>query len=95
MWAMLALGILAVAIVAGAADNEQVREQIHQKRVVLGLSIREVRLAIGEPTKITRTVTYWDTVEDWMYGEGKDAILLTFEGGKLARITERMRTDPK
>jgi hypothetical protein len=31
---------------------------------------------------------YWTTTEDWVYGEGKDAILFTFEEGKLKKISQ-------
>ncbi len=89
------MGMLAVTAVIWRADEVQVRTQVQQKRVVLGQSPRDVRLAIGEPTKITRTRTYWETREDWVYGEGKSAISFTFEAGRLTRITDGGLTDPK
>jgi hypothetical protein len=85
--ALLALGLLAVGAWVWAADTGQVRERIQQQKLVPGLSARDVRTAIGEPTRIRKTQTYWTTVEDWVYGEGKDAVLLTFEEGKLTKIS--------
>jgi hypothetical protein len=80
--------LLALGALVWAGDPSQVREQIQLKRVVPGQSAREVRTAIGEPTKILKTQTYWTTTEDWVYGEGKDAILFTFEEGKLKKISQ-------
>ncbi len=72
--------------VSWPADRGQIREQIQQKKIVLGQSPREVRTAIGEPTKITKVVTYWENTEDWVYGEGKDAFSFIFQEGRLIRI---------
>ena len=85
---VVALAALAFGAWVWAGDTSQVREQIQGKQVMLGQSARDVRRAIGEPTRIVKTQTYWTTVEDWVYGEGKDAILLTFEGGKLKGISD-------
>ena len=85
---VIALAVLAVGAWVWAADTSQVREQIQGKKVMPGQSTRDVRTAIGEPTRIVKTQTYWATIEDWVYGEGKDAILLTFEGGKLKWISD-------
>ncbi len=74
------------------ADHGQIREQIQQKKIVLGQLPRDVRAAIGEPTKITKVQTYWESTEDWVYGEGKDAISFTFQKGRLTRITEGVRS---
>ena len=92
---LLALAVLAFGVWVWAADNSQVREQIDQKKVVPGQSARDVRTAIGEPTRIVKTQTYWTTIEDWVYGEGKDAILLTFEGGKLKWISDGSISKPR
>src|SRR3972149_8650908 len=92
---LLALAVLAFGVWGGAADTSQVREQIQEKKVVPGQSARDVRTAIGEPTRIVKTQTYWTTIEDWVYGEGKDAILLTFEGGKLKWISDGSISKPR
>jgi hypothetical protein len=92
---LLALAVLAFGAWVWAADSSQVREQIDQKKVVPGQSVRDVRTAIGEPTRIVKTQTYWTTIEDWVYGEGKDAILLTFEGGKLKWISDGSISKPR
>ncbi len=92
---VIGLGLLAVGAWVWAADTSQVREQIQQKKVVPGQSAREVRTAIGEPTRILRTQTYWATTEDWVYGDGKEVILLTFEEGKLKGISDESRSVPK
>jgi len=93
-WKMLvaaALLIPAVGAVGWPGDQTQIREQIQQKKIVLGQAPKEVRAAIGEPTKITKVQTYWDSTEDWIYGEGSSAISFTFQGGRLTRITEGER----
>jgi len=92
---VIGLGLLAVGAWVWAADTSQVREQIQQKKVMPGQSARDVRTAIGEPTKILKTQTYWTMTEDWVYGEGKDAILLTFEEGKLRKISDGSSFNPK
>ncbi len=94
-WVAVSLAMLVLTAVILGADDAQVRSQLQQKKVVPGLSLRDVRIAIGEPTKITRTRTYWETREDWVYGEGQDAVSLTFEAGKLTRITDGRGTDRK
>jgi len=92
---VLALGVVAFGVWVWAADTSQVREQIQGKKVMAGQSARDVRTAIGEPTRIVKTQTYWTTIEDWVYGEGKDAILLTFEGGKLKWISDESISKPR
>lgn len=90
-----ALLVAVVVAVTWPADQGQVREQIQQKKIVLGQSPRDIRTVIGEPTRITRTQTVWGSTEDWIYGEGKGAISLTFEEGKLTRISGAVRSDPQ
>jgi hypothetical protein len=87
-----ALLIPALGAVGWPGDQTQIRELIQQKKIVLGQAQRDVRAAIGEPTKITRIQTYWDSTEDWIYGEGKDAVSFTFEEGRLTRITDGERS---
>jgi hypothetical protein len=92
---VMALALLAFGVLVWAADPAQVREQIQQRKVVPGQSAREVRTAIGEPTRILKTQRYWTTTEDWVYGDGKEAILLTFEEGKLKGISNGSPSHPK
>ena len=80
--------VLALVTVSWPADDGQIREQIQQKKIVLGQSPRDVRSAIGEPTTITKVQTYWQSTEDWVYGEGQDAFSFTFQEGRLTRITK-------
>jgi hypothetical protein len=94
LWTAIGVLLLALGALVWAGEISQVREQIQQK-VIPGQSASEVRSAIGEPTKILKTRTYWTATEDWVYGEGKDAILLTFEGGKLKKISEGLQSVPK
>ncbi len=94
-WVAVSLTMVVLTAVILGADDVHVRSQLQQKKVALGVSPRDVRMAIGEPTKITRTRTYWETREDWVYGEGRGAISLTFEAGRLTRIADGGRTDPK
>lgn len=90
---VIALLLVPTLITVGwPADHGQIREQIQQKKIVLGQSPRDVRTAIGEPTKITKVQTYWESTEDWVYGEGKDAFSFTFQEGRLTRITEGERS---
>ena len=90
---VMALLFLPMLVTVGwPADHGQIREQIQQKKIVMGQSPRDVRAAIGEPTKITKVQTYWESTEDWVYGEGKDAISFTFQKGRLTRITEGVRS---
>ena len=89
---VVALLLVPVLITSGwPADHGQIREQIEQKKIVLGQSPRDVRQAIGEPTKITKVQTYWDSTEDWVYGEGMNAFSFTFQEGRLRRVTEGER----
>ena len=81
----------ALVTVGWPADHGQILEQIQQKKIVLGQSPRDVRTAIGEPTKITKVQTYWESTEDWVYGEGKDAFSFTFQEGRLTRIARGER----
>jgi hypothetical protein len=92
--ALLTLGALVWASESGQIQG-QIRERIQQKKVVPGQSARDVRTLIGEPKRILRTQTYWETFEDWVYGEGEDVILLTFERGRLTRITDSTRSERK
>lgn len=90
---MVALVLVPVFVtVSWPADHNQIREQIQQKKIVLGQSPRDVRAAIGEPTKITKVQTYWESTEDWVYGEGKDTFSFTFQEGRLTRISEGERS---
>lgn len=92
LWLVPVLLVSLLVALSWPADQVQIREQIRQNKIVLGQSPREVRAAIGEPTKITRTQTDWETTEDWVYGEGKDAISFIFQKGRLRRITEGNRS---
>ncbi|MGE5848517.1 MAG: hypothetical protein ACM362_00135 [Candidatus Methylomirabilota bacterium] len=94
LWMAIGALLLVLGALVWAGETSQVRERIQQK-VALGQSAREVRTTIGEPTKILKTQTYWTTTEDWVYGEGKDAIFLTFEEGKLKRISNGAGSNPK
>jgi hypothetical protein len=82
----------AIVTVSWPADHAQIRELIQQKKIVLGQSPREVRAAVGEPTKITKVVTYWESTEDWVYGEGKNAFSFTFQDGRLTRVAQGDRS---
>jgi hypothetical protein len=95
LWMGIGVLLLVLGALVWAGETSPVREQIQQQKVVPGQSPREVRTAIGEPTKILKTQTYWTTTEDWVYGEGKDAILLTFEEGKLKKISEGAGSNPR
>jgi hypothetical protein len=94
LWTAIGVLLLALGALVWAGETSQVRQQIQQK-VIPGQSAREVRAAVGEPTKILKTQTYWTSTEDWVYGEGKDAIFLTFEEGKLKGISDRSQSVPK
>ena len=94
-WGALGLALFVLAGLTWGADSGHVREQIVQRKVVPGLSFRDVRAALGEPTRITKTRTYWETKEDWVYGEGIDAVSLSFQEGKLQRITDGLRSAPR
>ncbi len=88
----LALVFLPMMIAIGwPAERGQIAREIEQKKVVLGQSPRDVRTIIGEPTKITRKSTYWDSTEDWVYGEGAEAMRFTFQQGRLTRISKGER----
>lgn len=90
LWIFVGLTVVLslCATITLPADQNHIREHIQQKRIVAGQSPKDVRTLIGEPTKITKTQTYWETTELWMYGEGKDAISLTFREGRLKRISD-------
>jgi len=94
LWISIGLAVLLLlfATITFPGDQNQIREQIQQKKIVLGQSPKDVRTLIGEPTKITKTRTYWETTELWVYGEGKDAISLTFREGRLKRISDGERS---
>lgn len=83
-------GALAVAIAVWPVQSRSIGKQIQEKRIGLGQSSTEVRAALGEPTQIRKTDTYWKTTEDWVYREGGRMFLLTFEAGRLLRIAERL-----
>jgi len=93
-WILIGLTMLLslCATLAMPADQNLIREHIQQKRIVAGQSFKDVRTLIGEPTRITKTQTYWETTELWVYGEGKDAISLTFREGRLKQIAEGNRS---
>jgi hypothetical protein len=94
LWTVIGLTVILslCATIAMPADQNHIREQIQQKRIVVGQSFKDVRTLIGEPTRITKTQTYWETTELWMYGEGKDAISLTFREGRLKQIGDGHRS---
>ena len=94
-WKILALALILMPMVSAVgwpAERSQIGEEIQQKKIVLGQSPRDVRMAIGEPTKITKTRTYWASTEDWVYGEGAEAIRFTFQEGRLTRISKGERS---
>jgi hypothetical protein len=95
LWMSVGLILLVLVTMTWPADRGQIREQIQQQRIILGQSPRDVRAAIGEPTKVTKIQTEWDTTEAWVYGEGTQAIAFTFVAGKLARITDGAGSAPK
>ena len=92
MFVIALLFVPTLVTVGWPADHGQITEQIQQKRIVLGQSPRDVRTAIGEPTRITKVQTYWESTEDWVYGEGKEAFSFTFQEGRLTRITKGARS---
>jgi hypothetical protein len=47
------------------ADSGHVREQIVRGRSSRGW-FRDRTAALGEPTRITKKGTYWETKEDWV-----------------------------
>mgnify|MGYP001094047282 CR=1 FL=1 len=89
-WILVGLTLLPslCATITLPADQSQIREHVQQKRIVAGQSPKDVRTLIGEPTKIMKTQTYWETTELWVYGEGKEAISLTFRDGRLKQVSE-------
>ena len=93
-WIFIGLTLLLslYATISMPADRNHIREHIQQKRIVVGQSPKDVRTLIGEPSRITKTQTYWETTELWMYGEGKDAISLTFREGRLKQIGDGERS---
>jgi hypothetical protein len=84
------LGVLALAVASWPSETRTVEQLVRANRVEPGQSSTEVRAALGEPTEISRTDTYWKTTEDWIYRERDRTFVLTFEAGKLLRITERL-----
>ncbi len=88
MWMAVAVIVPVLVTMTWPADHAQIQEQIQQRKIALGQSPRDVRTAVGEPTKVTKTQTEWQTTEDWVYGEGKGAISFTFVAGRLTRITD-------
>ena len=90
LWIFVGLTVLLslCATIALPADQNHIRVHIQQKRIAAGQSPKDVRTLIGEPTKIMKTQTYWETTELWMYGEGRDAISFTFREGRLKQITD-------
>ena len=72
---------------AKGMDPGKVRQLITEKKVVTGMTIKEVKAILGEPTKVgQKTQACWGVIEEWIYGEGKEAVTLRFENGKLQRI---------
>jgi len=82
--------VLVAAIAVWPAQTRSVGKQIQEKRVGPGQSSTQVRAALGEPTQILKTDTYWKTTENWVYREGGRMFLLTFEAGKLLRVAEQL-----
>jgi hypothetical protein len=91
MFVILLLLVPILVTATWPADQGQIRERVQEKRIVLGQSPREVRTAIGEPTMITKVQTYWESTENWVYGEGEDAFSFTFQDGRLTRIAHGNR----
>ena len=91
IFAVILFLALTVARVGWPTDPDQIGEQIQQKKIMLGQSPKDLRAAIGEPTKVTKVRTYWQSTEDWVYGEGKDAFSFTFQEGRLTRIARGER----
>ena len=87
-WVATALVLSALVTLTWPADSGQIRDQIRQKKITLGQAPRDLRAAIGEPTKVTKIQTEWETTENWVYGEGRQAIAFTFVAGRLTRITD-------
>ena len=94
-WGAVAVLVTVLVTLTWPADSRQIRDQIQQKKIALGQAPRDIRTVIGEPTKVTRIQTEWDTTEDWVYGEGKEAISFTFVAGRLTRITDGAGAAPK
>ncbi|MFN3475931.1 MAG: hypothetical protein ACK4Z6_00025 [Candidatus Methylomirabilales bacterium] len=81
---------IAIADLGSAAkgmDPGKVRQLIAEKKVATGMAIKEVKAILGEPTKVgQKTQACWGVIEEWIYGEGKEAVILRFENGKLQGI---------
>ena len=84
------LAILMAAIASWPTHTRSVEQLVQAKRIGPGQSSTEIRAALGEPARITKTDTYWKSTEDWIYQDGDRTFLLTFEAGKLLHITERL-----
>ncbi len=72
---------------AKGMEPAKVRQLIAEKKVAIGMTSKEVKAILGEPTKMGKTTqACWGVIEEWIYGEGKEAVTLRFSNGKLQSI---------
>jgi hypothetical protein len=71
-------------------DREaRVREAIIEHRAIKGMSADEVRQALGEPDKVSRSESYGSDKETWTYREDGATRSVNFKNGEVSSIGAR------
>lgn len=63
--------------------NNSIVSAIKDQRYQIGMSQRQVMLAVGRPSDINRDVGDWGVHEQWVYSQGIKDFYLYFENGEL------------
>ena len=72
------------AKVAETAPNERMLEVALDRRIMLGMPAKLVRVVKGEPLRINRSVGSWGVHEQWVYPEWRwNGLYCYFENGLL------------
>lgn len=73
-------------------DREQrVRKAIIEHRVIKGMTMDEVRRALGEPDRVAAGETYGTAKESWTYADGGKTRTVNFKDGQVISTSGRQR----
>jgi hypothetical protein len=69
--------------------EKRVRSAIIQKDVIKGMSAGEVRSALGEPGRISRSESHGSPKETWTYTANGERRTVNFKNGEVSSVSKR------
>lgn len=71
--------------------EERVRKAIIERQVIKGMTTDEVRRALGEPQKVSRSESHGSPKESWTYSGNGETSKINFKNGEVSSVSRRSR----